>query len=391
MKAGSLALLLALPLSTLTACSPNETDYYFAGRVYNGVDGTRLIDYKLDLQFLDRDLSGSVDGDGRYFVGPLTPFNDYTVAIRAQGYRSFLSHNVMKLNDELTMNANTSDDNQHPDQSQYFDAYLFPTDVISPGVTFRITLSDSSDLPSGTLRLRPTASSSLVSDPVDMPAGVAGQVWHNDEDLQFSSVSRDFTDGVVTFAPGDLVYGVTYEVTIYNIDGHGTTTGVYTAGANGNASFVVSPLASSPLALAFVSTQLGVPTPTGEVVFILNQPVILDPLNTADSYLRSLEANFTISSPDANMNGMTNTLKPFDPAAPAGSRGLTLTVAGDKVTVQWDPTKALMTTDMADPIHSVTYGGLAGVVLRPVNGVASDAASLSTLLGAVAITVPVTP
>lgn len=391
MKARTLALL-ALTLSGgLTACSNPETDYYFAGRVYNGVDGSRLVDYDIQLQFLDRELDGTVDGDGRYFVGPLTPFNDYTVAIKADGFRSFLSHNLMKVDDELTMNNDPKDDDQHPDQSQYFDAYLFPIDVISPAATFHITLADSSDLPSGSIRLRPIASSTLLNDPIEMPAGVAGQVWLNDEDLQFTSVNRDFVGGVVEFAPGDLVYGVSYSVTIYNVAGHGQATGVYTAGANGNASFVVPPLTSTPLALSFVSTQLGQPIPSGEVVFVINQPVVLDPLTTSDQALRSLEAAFSIISPDLNTNGTQNTLKPFDPAAPAGSRGLVLTVAANKVTLQWNPGTALMTTDPADPINSVIYGGLAGVTLRPVNGVASDAATLADLFGAASINVTVSP
>src|SRR5262249_39661154 len=162
---------------------------------------------------------------------------------------------------------------------------------------------------------------SLISDPIDMPAGVAGQVWHNDNDLQFASVERDFTNGTVSFAAGDLIFGVTYAVTIYNVAGHTATTAFYTAGTDrdasflghppppafspagtaGDASFVVDPVGTAALALAFVSTQLGTPTPSGEVVFVLNQPVELDPLATSDSYLRSLEANFTIDSPDANM------------------------------------------------------------------------------------------
>jgi len=388
MKAGKLALLLALSLG---GCSPNYTDYYFAGRVYNGVDGARLTDYDIDLQFLDRSESGTVDNDGRYFIGPLTPFNDYTVAIRAEGYRSFLSHNVMKVNDELTQNNNASDDNQHPDQSQYFDAYLFPTNVISPAAIIRVSESDSADLPSGTIRLRPVASSTLLNDFVEMPAGIAGQLWLNDEDLQFSSVTRDFTGGLVTFAEGDLTYGVTYSITIYNVAGHAQFQALYTAGTTGNAAFIVNPLTSTPLAIAFISTQLGTPSATGELVFIMNQPVQLDPLATQASYLKSLEANFTIDSPDANTNGQQNTLKPFDPMATPGARGLSITVAAEKVTLKWNPAQALQTTDAADPIRSVTYGGLDGVKLRPINGSAADAATLDTLLGTASITVPVTP
>ena len=109
------------------------------------------------------------------------------------------------------------------------------------------------------------------------------------------------------------------------------------------------------------------------------------------AYLRSLEANFSISSPDANGDGIQNLLEPFDPMAMAGARGLSMEVSVNKLTLRWDPAQALMSTDAADPIRSLTYGGLDGVVLRPVSGLASDAVALDALFGAPSITVTVTP
>jgi hypothetical protein len=385
------AALFALALVGAVGCQADFTDYYFTGRVYDGAAGTRLVDYDIELQYLDRIVAGIVDEDGRYSIGPLEPFNDYTIAIRAEGFRSFLSHNLMKVNDEQTFNNDTNDDDTHPDRSQYFDAYLYPTNIVTTGVTFRVTASDSDVPPAGTIRLRPAGSSSLVNDPIEMPAGVGGQVWLNDEDLQFASVVRDFSDGIVNFADGDLIYGVTYVVTIYNVRGHAMTTGTYTAGVQSNASFVVDPLSATPIELAFVSTQLGAPSPSGEVVFVFNQPVQLDPLSTSDATVRSLEANFSIDSPDEDGDGMRNALEAFDPAAAAGSRGLSFEVSVNKLTLRWNPADALLTSDVDDPIRSVTYGGLGGITLRPLSGQASDARTVDALLGATSITVPVTP
>lgn len=380
-----------LVLLCSVGCGADYTNYYFDGRVYDGASGTRLTDYKVQLQFLDRRLDGLVDDDGRYFVGPLTPFHDYTVSIRADGYRSFLSHNIMKVNDELTFNNNVSDDNDHPDQSQYFDAYLFPTSVSTSPVTLRISLADKPDLPSGTIHLRPTTSSSLFDSNAETPGGVGRQVWQNDDDLQFASVTVDFANGQVTLPAGTLVYGVTYAVTIYGVDGHAQFDGAFTAGFDASASFVLSPLGESPLLLSFVSTQLGTPVPNGQVVFVFNQPIEFDPLTSADAYLKQLEQNFSIDSPDANTNGILNTLRPFDPAAAAGSRGLKATIAGNRLTLTWDQGLGLATTDAADPIRSVTYGGLDGVKLRPIGGDVATAVSVGTLLGPNSITVPVTP
>src|SRR5688572_33383590 len=104
------AALFALVLVGAVGCQADFTDYYFTGRVYDGAAGTRLVDYDIELQYLDRIVAGIVDDDGRYSIGPLQPFNDYTIAIRAEGFRSFLSHNLMKINDEQTFNNDTNDD-----------------------------------------------------------------------------------------------------------------------------------------------------------------------------------------------------------------------------------------------------------------------------------------
>ena len=46
------------------------------------------------LEYFDRTLEATVDAEGRFVVGPLLANADYTVAVEAEGFRSFLSHNV---------------------------------------------------------------------------------------------------------------------------------------------------------------------------------------------------------------------------------------------------------------------------------------------------------
>jgi hypothetical protein len=361
---------IALALLIAAAGCSDHRHYYFVGRVYDGVTGARLTNYKIQLQWLDHENDGTVDGEGRYFIGPLDPFDDYSIEIRADGYRSFLSHNMM-----------LADDDPKVDHSFYYDAYLFPTNLVSPAVTFRISLSDSMMPPSGSIRLRPTTGSSLDSGTTNMPAGVGSQVWANSDDLQFNTVQRDFQNGEADFMQGDLVYGVKYAVTVYNIPGHQDATSTYQSGKDGDQAIIVLPLTATPLMVAFLSTSLGQITPSGELVIVFNEPAEFDPLNTPDTYRLALDNGFSITSPDKNMNGMTNTLKP------GGMRGVMMTLEGSKLTFDWNPSTALMTTDPGDPITAVTWGGLAGVQLRPQGGDASTSTSLAAIVGSASVTV----
>ena len=78
----------------------------------------------------------------------------------------------------------------------------------------------------GSIRLRPTRPLSIQ----DQAAGVTGQVWANDQDMLAAVHSRDFADGMVSFAPDELVYGVTYQVTVYDVDGYQPATATVRGG-----------------------------------------------------------------------------------------------------------------------------------------------------------------
>lgn len=212
--------------------------YWFAGRVYDGATGARLTDYEIELQYADRVRRGEVDDDGRFLVGPLEPMHDYTVAIVADGYRSFLSHNA-GLDGEWYGNPVTGVYEQVEfTTSLYYDAWLFPEDLTAPATNFYVTTANGGEA-AGQIRLTPTGSSSLVQS----RAGVPGQMWQNDEDLQFGTVTQAFSGGVATIAAGTLAYGVQYQVTILGVEGYQAANTTFAAGLDGDQSITCPSIA----------------------------------------------------------------------------------------------------------------------------------------------------
>ncbi|MEO6954165.1 MAG: hypothetical protein ABI321_20345 [Polyangia bacterium] len=326
--------LLSVIAPFVVGCS-DTTDYYFDGRVYDGQTGVALTAYKIQLQYLDRKDSGHVDKQGRYFLGPLPPFNDYGVSIAADGYRPFLSQNTMKLDDEQTMNDNVHDDKSHPDRSQYFDAYLFSTTATTSAATLKVTLSDSTTAAAGSIRLRPISSNSPFG-----AADTSSQVWNNDDDLRGPAITKTFTSGSIALAAGELDYGVTYAITI-DVDGYQELLSTYTAGVQADTTFVVS-RSGTPLALVYSTTDSGLPTRSGAVVLGFNKALTLTSAVRSDVVLRAV---------------------------------------GDKLSL----TRA--TVDASE--GPVTYSDLDGITVRSAD---SDTdVLLSSLVGATSLTVAVTP
>jgi hypothetical protein len=324
---------------------PDGNQRYFTGRIYNGVTLERVMSYEMKLEYFDRVLTAKVDGDGRFIVGPVLPNADYTVIVKAEGYRSFLSHNS-----KFSVSGSGL-------SSWYYDAFLYPSSVEAPAVQARFTLDDDTKLPSGTVRFAPSTASSLV----DQPAGVAGQVWVNSEDLQQRALVKSFTDGKVEIAKGELVLGVTYDVTVYGAGSYQIDGGSYTAGEDGNPLFTLSHLTEEAIKIVAMTSEAAALSPSGTVEIRFNQDIQAWPQMDQQRVLLALNRGVSINSPDKDNDTEVNTLaaENADPTmTPANFRGVSWEISGNRLTLKWDREKGLSTSDTGDPINSLIYDNL---------------------------------
>lgn len=350
--------LAALALLVGAGCGDTGNVYWFTGRVYDGATGTRLTGYSVTLQYRDVTQTGDVDEQGRYVLGPLYPSADYSVIVAANGYRTFMSHNMMRTSPGVAS------------QTFYYDAYVYPGNAVVPATNVLVTLGDVPTPPAdGVVRMQPTSHPSLTQPGVNTPPGVATatgaeqQIWENDEDLQFRAVSRPIRTGVATFEPGTLVFGVAYQWTIEGVSGHQNLSGTFTAGVDAQVAATVQPYNAANLAVAFHSASLNAIVPTGELVVVMNQPVEFDPTVIPARMVEAVDTGLSITSPDANANGMLNTLRSD---SNANDHNVSIAIAGNRITFTWDRNTALATADADDPIVAVTYNNLSEVRLQPV-------------------------
>lgn len=381
---------------TLGGCSVERTateadgveGYYFTGFAYDGVSGAKLTGYTLELTFdapvelggeggavgSTRKLKASVDGEGRYRVGPLKPQSDFTVTIEAAGYRSFTSHNAMR--DYLP-------NSEQAQSTEIFEAYLFPTEIKSPPLTLDLyPEKDGVDRPTGSIRLVPTngnASSDLSLEGT-LGASVNNQIWFNDDDARNATVVKSFTDGKLSFAEGDLVYGVTYTGVFFGVSGYQYDSIVFTAGLTGSQAVVLSETSDSPLQLVSTSLDSGVPDPTGSVVFTFNRPIEFAPEFTPGYFAEIIDDNFDISSPDEDGDFDYNILISATDEPGDQERGTSIKIDGDKLTLSWaNKAENFFTQDADDPILVAFYSGLGAVRLKAVGETSTSA--LSSLIG----------
>jgi hypothetical protein len=359
---------------------PSTYQQYFTGRVYDGVSLERLSDYTMRLEYFDRVLGATVSPDGRYVVGPLLPNADYSIVIESDDYRSFLSHNA-----RITTNNTTP-----PLTSTYYDAFLYPKDVRAPAVSARIGLRDSTTRPSGSVRFAPRDGSALFDEDSDTPAGVNRQVWSNDDDLQQRVIVRDFSDGVVELAEGDLVLGVEYQVSVYGVKDYALLKHApFRAGIDTNPYFLLDPLAEPPLSVVAVSSNDAEPSTDGHVEFRFNHDISLYPRVSRDTLLRQLNDDFSIDSPDEDGDSMRNTLNDTNGMTVIAPmyRGVSFEISGDRLILNWDRGAGLKDTDQGELINSVTYGGLSGIEIYTGTLPNSPPSSLSALIGSNQISV----
>jgi hypothetical protein len=360
----------------------------FVGYAYDGATGTRLLAFGIDVLADDTTLNGSVAPDGRYSVGTLSAWDDFTVAISAEGYRAFLSHNArIGLPAEF---AQSDDIDIGSHQTLHVDAYLFPAALEAPAVNFTITSAVPGASPAGSIRLRAVSASLLADQAADLPGGVPGQLWSNDEDLQAGVISSEFSGGMFGLMAGELIYGVTYKVDIYDVAGFQPFTGMYTAGVETNKTFTLAEALAEPLV---VTSSLPVTcqppasanaTSGAVVTLTFNHPVEFGSLMYPGGPQEALDDFISIVSPDDNLDTIINTLFQ-DNSDSVQERAVSASVAGNTLTISWNPSLGLEIKDGLDPITQVSYAGLANVQLQRV-GSPSSAKTLSTLLGTSSIT-----
>jgi hypothetical protein len=387
-----LGALIAFPLS---GCGSNNDgaaaaathDVFFDGYVYDGALGTRLQGYKLEIQYRDTVVSGTVAPDGRYLVGPIPVFQDYSVTVTADGYRSFRSHNAgysIPGPDSLEAAlAGTS-----TAQTHFFDAYLFPSGLQSGDVNLgvRQLVTTGAPVAEGKLRLRAVSQSLLADSAGDTPSGVPGQLWTNDEDLQSKPVTKDISGGQVTVAGAELVYGVSYLLTIYDVPGYQPFESTITAGRDGAKTFALAEETAEPLVLVSNNASSCHPpaspleTQSAVVTFEFNQDIELSACTLPGGNPELIDSGLSIVSPDTNNNLTRNTLKPnVSPAVQ--ERGTSVTAAGKTLTLAWNPSVGLLTSDPQDAITQVTYTNLTSLFVQPVGkpGAKVSIGSLSSL------------
>ena len=350
---------------------------YFMGTVIDGVLNTPIgtsgtTAYDISLVYGTTTVKGKVDAaTGRYTLGPLPAWNDYGVIIQAPGYRGFSSYNggiapPAPAQTSLSADVYTADTTQTFD----FDAYVFPSSSTAPDVTLAITESDqpasATPTAAGTIRIQPTSQSAIQGKTGE----VGGQVWTNSEDLFAASITESFTAGTYTAPGAMLVYGVSYAVTIYGVDGYQPSAGSFQAGVTSSSSISITPLATTPLPPpTLVSTSgtchtndapVSTTTPIATVTFTFNVPVA-DGTTSVGGDAEILDNGIYV----ATSSGVA-TLK-SSTSSTVQERGTSLVFSGNTVTIGWTPSVGLASPISGDTVTEIEYETLSSMYVEQPN------------------------
>jgi hypothetical protein len=376
------------------ASPSGEHKVFFFGYVYDGATGARLAKDAvgtMSISYRDKVLNVEVQADGRYFTkDPLPTWQDYTVSIKASGYRDFFSQNrgfevpaSFTQNDMIATSGST--------QTFQFDAYLFPSSLVAPGATLSVNLpSDgSSTTPAmkaaGTARLRPTSSSSVEStaDPTRF------RRWPNDNDLLTQTITKAFTDGKIDVAEGEMMYGVAYQLSVFDVDGYQpmVASTSLVAGTFTSRSFDLTRESRDPLRVLSVDTTgCTIPLPTAnafgaQIVVTFNQPVAFVGTTYRDDVDNSL---YVVSTSNPSTSYTCPLATNLD--STVQERGTKVEISGATITFSWNPAMAWaptylgLTCGITPAVTSVTYSASALTVM-PVGGDSrTEARSLSSAL-----------
>jgi hypothetical protein len=231
----------------------------------------------------------------------------------------------------------------------------------------------------GQMRLRPTGVSSLGDSATDTPAGVAGQVWQNDEDLLGGALNKTLTASQVALETGELVYGVEYQIDIYGVAGYQPFVGTYVAGIDADKTFSLTPENADPLSLISstkdtcktISDQTSM-TEEAVVEMVFNYEVGSADSNNAEV----LDDNFTLS-PSSGITFKS------DDSPDIQERGTQLEFDGVKLVFSFVPGKGIATPGM-DPVTSAQYQSLDNFFVQR-KGKPTTKTDLASLVGSTTI------
>jgi hypothetical protein len=353
-------------------------EIWFMGSIYDGATGAVLVDYDISLVYGSTTVKGKVDrATGRYTLGPLPAWNDYGVVVSQGGYRAFTSYNSMIAPPTPPPASQQSDVyTAHTTQTLDFDAYLFPDSLMSSALTVNITKADPTAAPaSGSIRLRPSTLPVIQ----DQASGVSGQVWSNDQDILANVFAADFTGGTMSIEAGTLVYGVTYQVTVYNVEGYQPGTATVRAGLQDSVIVNITTTASPLVLVSSTATAckpFGTSTTvsnTAQVMFTFNSSAIEDVTTSVGKGPEVLDNGVTVST----MFGAT--LKASASTA-VQERGTMFLLNANTLTISFNPVAGIQSQIANDTITYVIYNNLSSIMLQPT-GHPELAKSLSTLTG----------
>ena len=370
-------------------------DIWFMGAVVDGASGAPIAAYDLTLVSGTTTIKGKIDATThRFTVGPLQAWNDYGIIIDSDGYRHFSSYNAGIAPPALGGNNSTTADIYSADTTQTFNfnASLFPmaAAIKPPDITVIVIEAGSMPRPAaGNIRLQPTSQPPLVSQPSE----VAGQAWSNDNDLYAAALSASFTDGAYLAKGEDLVYGVSYAISVYNVPGYQPTSNnnqvTVQAGVNTGAQVTILPqLAQPPVVLSNTSSTCRPPaalTDTSSAIVTLTfNTAIEDGTLTPGGGAEALDNGLLVSFTQG-----TSSLA-FNQSSTVQERGTTFTIAGNMLTLAWNPNVGVALKGATDSVRQVSYGNLGTIYVQPM-GKPDARATLTQALNGVTLSPCVGP
>jgi len=400
------ALLFAIAQMGCSGETPSGDDHkvFFSGYVYDGASGARLTKGQItgvSIKYRNNVIVAELEADGRFLTKtPLPTWQDYSVYIGATGFRPFVSQNPgidvptsVAMTDGLVAGSTT--------QTFQMDARLFPVALKAPKVTLTIDQADFSSLApasprvSGQVRFVPRSLSFLEGSPANSAVSLRTRRWWNDEDLNNQSITKPFMEGVVDVAEGELVYGVSYEVTVFSVAGYQAKVfpELLVAGQVASRTLVLSKEQKDPLRILATNVDACLPpagnsTEFGAAIFIdFNEAIEFVSATAAED----IDNGITVGPTGQLAYPQTGSYCSLRPSASSAvqERGSKAVIVASRLTLSFNPSIGLASAALNFPcmlpatMSYVGYGNLQSIWVRPI-GDNTRKRTLSDLLAAFA-------